>query len=486
MRILFFDLDTLRPDHLGCYGYKRNTSENIDRIAKDGVVFDNYYCPNAPCLPSRASLVTGEYGICNGVLGHGGTSADLRLEGENRRFRDTVSMASLFSKIKQAGFRTTSISTFAERHSAWWFNSGLNELINVGKCGVERADEVEPYIMDWLDRNAQKDNWFLHINMWDAHTPYRTIDYPNHFENEPLPDNWINEDVLAYHRSIACPHGAREVAMWDDKPVKKYPKYLTKLENLDEVKYFIDMYDNGIKYMDDVIGRVLEKLEKMGLYNDDLCIIVTSDHGENLGELGLYGEHATADYTTCRIPFIIKWKDCVKDYICKDFHDNVDLLPTICDLLEQQKANHYDGISFYPTLKDKTSVDKGSVILTQCAHVCQRSAIFSHYLYVVTMHGGFHLFDKEMLFDLDKDIHEQHNIAQEHPELCAQGAKLIFDWQNKYMAKAKIDVDPLWTVMREGGPLHAKGHKNEYVQRLIDTGREDQAEKILKVYKDFN
>lgn len=153
--------------------------------------------------------------------------------------------------------------------------------------------------------------------MRDAHTPYRTVDYPNHFENEPLLDNWINEEALEYHRLIASPHGAREVAMWDDKPVKKYPKYLIKPENLDEVKYFIDMDDNGIKYMDDVIGRVLGKLEKKELYNDDLCIIVTSDHGENLGELGLYDEHTKADYTTCRIPFIIKWKNCKYNLLCK-------------------------------------------------------------------------------------------------------------------------------------------------------------------------
>ncbi len=55
MKILFLDLDTLRPDHLGCYGYHRNTSPNIDKIAENGVRFNNYYCSDAPCLPSRAA-----------------------------------------------------------------------------------------------------------------------------------------------------------------------------------------------------------------------------------------------------------------------------------------------------------------------------------------------------------------------------------------------------------------------------------------------
>jgi len=60
MRILYLDLDTLRPDHLGCYGYHRDTSPNIDRIAAEGVRFNNCYTPDAPCLPSRASMTTAE------------------------------------------------------------------------------------------------------------------------------------------------------------------------------------------------------------------------------------------------------------------------------------------------------------------------------------------------------------------------------------------------------------------------------------------
>ena len=55
MRVILFDIDTLRPDHLGCYGYGRDTSPAIDSIARDGVRFDNYYCPNAPCLDRSAS-----------------------------------------------------------------------------------------------------------------------------------------------------------------------------------------------------------------------------------------------------------------------------------------------------------------------------------------------------------------------------------------------------------------------------------------------
>ena len=77
MRILYLDLDSMRPDHLGCYGYARNTSPNIDAIAATGVRFTDCYCSDAPCLPSRTALFSGRFGIHTGVVGHGGTAADL-------------------------------------------------------------------------------------------------------------------------------------------------------------------------------------------------------------------------------------------------------------------------------------------------------------------------------------------------------------------------------------------------------------------------
>jgi len=87
MRILYYDIDTLRPDHLGCYGYCRDTSPNMDRVAAEGVRFEGCYVSDAPCLPSRGSLWTGRFGIHSGIVNHGGTSADLRLHGPARGVR---------------------------------------------------------------------------------------------------------------------------------------------------------------------------------------------------------------------------------------------------------------------------------------------------------------------------------------------------------------------------------------------------------------
>ncbi len=87
MRLIYFDIDTLRADHLGCYGYGRATSPVIDELAARGIRFDNVHASDTPCLPSRSALTTGQFGIRNGAINHGGPATDLAPEGASRHFR---------------------------------------------------------------------------------------------------------------------------------------------------------------------------------------------------------------------------------------------------------------------------------------------------------------------------------------------------------------------------------------------------------------
>ena len=485
MRIVIFDIDTLRPDHMGCYGYGRNTSPYMDSVAAEGIRFDRYYCPNAPCLPSRASLVTGQYGIRTGVVGHGGTAADLRPQGIDRHFTDLYSENSLFSQFRHAGMYTASVSSFAERHSSWWFNAGLNECLNVGSRGGETADRVNALALDWLDRHGADDNWMLHVHYWDPHTPYRTpMDYGNPFENEPLPDPWITDEVFAEHYRHVGPHGAREIDMWDDLSNPRFPRHPGSVNNPAEAKRFIDNYDCGVKYTDDAIGEILNRLRQMGIY-DDVSIIITSDHGENIGELGLYAEHGTADEITCRIPMIVKWCGGASGIVDGSFHTNVDLCPTMQEILGGRMIGkyEYDGVSFAKTLTDGASCGSDHAILSQCAHVCQRSARFGDYVYIRTVHGGYHLFPREMLFNVAEDPHEQVNLAPTHPVECAIGAKLILDWEDEMMTRSLYDTDPMWTVMREGGPEHCRGELKKYIERLRGTDRDYGVAALERQYR---
>ncbi len=495
MRILYIDIDSLRPDHLGCYGYHRNTSPHIDRIAAEGVRFNQCYTPDAPCLPSRTAFYSGCFGIHTGVVGHGGTAAEPKTQGKYRGFRDLFEEQGLARQLQKLGFHTAMISPFGQRHAAHWFYAGFNEIHNTGKGGMESAEEVWPVIDRWLGGSAQSDNWYLHINFWDPHTPYRVPEaYGEPFKDDPLPQ-WLDKDeVIQRHNRKTGPHSALDIAMYDDRENPRFPRQPGKVTDRVSLRRHIDGYDTGIRYVDDYVGKIIEHLKQAGVY-DETAIIISADHGENQGELGIYAEHATADAATCRVPMIVRWPKGGRQGAVEDgLHYNVDFAPTLMDLLGGQKQPVWDGTSYAHAITEGTAAAGGrdDLVISQCAHVCQRSVRWENWLYLRTYHDGFHLFPQEMLFDLQSDPHEQENIAAAHPDLCREGAWRLARWHDAQMQKmaqaSHGDVtDPLWTVIREGGPFHALHEKGRsplprYLERLEATGRADGAAELRKKY----
>ncbi len=223
MRILYIDIDSQRPDHLGCYGYHRNTSPNIDRIASQGVRFENYYVSDAPCLPSRSALWSGRFGIHNGVINHGGTASEPFVEGPSRSFASKLGQTSWMRCLRNLGIKTATVSPFGERHSAWHWYANFNEIFNTGKGGLERADEIAPIALKWLNDQGKADNWFLHVNFWDPHTPYRTPDaFGDPFKDTPLPA-WLTEEIRQQHWAGVGPHSAREIPATTTSPTATGP-----------------------------------------------------------------------------------------------------------------------------------------------------------------------------------------------------------------------------------------------------------------------
>ncbi len=482
MRVLFIDIDTLRPDHMGCYGYGRNTTPCIDSVAREGIRFDRYYCSDAPCLPSRAALVSGLFGIHNGAVGHGGTAADRRLTGKDRGFTDQADEWNLHNIFRRAGMYTASVSTFAERHSAWWFNAGFMECINVGGRGGESGEKVLPEALHWLERNKDRENWFLHVHFWDPHTPYRAPEsFGDPFADVPLPDPWIDEEVLQTHLRHTGPHCINEIGMYTDRIAPGYPRMPGSAKDLAGVKRVFDGYDTGILYCDSLVGQIFDLLKAQGVW-EDTAVIVTSDHGEDIGELGVYAEHGAADDITCHIPFILKWPGARSGASDSGFHYSIDLLPTLCDLMGVEKCPDWDGSSYADSVRGDADTGRECLILSQMAHVCQRSARFDRWLYVRTYHDGYHLFDREMLFDVENDPHEQFDVKKRYPDVVSRGAKYILDWYDDQMLSSRYDVDPMMTVLHEGGPYHTRTDLEAYIARLESTGRADGAAKLRERY----
>ena len=230
-----------------------------------------------------------------------------------------------------------------------------------------------------------------------------------------------------------------------------------------------------------LIGQMVDALKAQGIY-DETAIIITSDHGENMGELALYAEHATADEPTCHIPFILKWPGGMKGHTDPGFHYSLDILPTMAELLHVKPWDQWDGQSYADTVLTGKNQGRDSLVLSQMAHVCQRSARFGDWLYIRTHHDGFHLFDDEMLFNIKADPHEQQDVKELHPEICLQGAKIILEWQEEQMKKSASPIDPMYTVLHEGGPYHTRGYLDTYIKRLEDTGRTAGAAALRKKY----
>ncbi len=486
MRLLYLDIDTLRPDHLGCYGYHRNTSPNIDRVAARGVRFARCYASDVPCLPSRTALLTGRFGTHNGVVGHGGTAAELFVEGRDRGFWSTLGRTSFPALLARRGLHTVTLSSFAQRHSAFHWHAGFQESNTVGKMGLETADEVASLALDWLGRNAKRGDWFLHVHLWDPHTPYRTpLEFGEPFASEPLPA-WLTEEVRAAHWRGAGPHSAQEtIGFRDVAPAHaRHPRQPVSASSMASVRAIIDGYDTGVRYADLHVGRILDELARQGVL-DDTAVLISGDHGETLGELNIYSDHQTADEHVAHLPLILRWPGAGPanaGRVDAAFHYQIDVAATIVELLGGRVPSGWDGVSFAPAFREARDDGRPYLVTTQGAWTAQRGVRFDEWLYLRTWHDGFHDFPDEMLFDVEHDPHEQRDLARARPEITARGARLLAEWHAEVMRRATQAVDPLETVLAEGGPFHVRGELPAYLARLRATGRDALADRLARAH----
>ena len=412
------------------------------------------------------------------MIKHGGVAAEPFIEGPNRAFHSTLGNTSWMRCLRERGIKTVTVSPFGERHSAWHWYANFSEIHNTGKGGLERADEISPVAIKWIKDHGKEDNWFLHVNFWDPHTPYRTPDaFGEPFADTPLP-TWLNEDVRRSHWASVGPHSAREIPGYDDKPNPNYPKQPFAADSMTQVRRMFDGYDNGVKYVDEHFGRILQALMYQGVF-DDTAIIISADHGENLGELNIYGDHQTADQCTSRVPLIIKWPGITTPItpprtleearaetrrggrVDSALHYHVDFAATMIELAGGQVPKIWDGQSFAAAFRNQKGKGRDYLVVSQGAWSCQRSVRFEDYLAIRSYHDGHHAFPDWMLFDVKADPHEQHDLAQAKPDAIARATKMLDTWQAEMMSTATTPTDPMQTVLNEGGPFHTRGHLAE-------------------------
>ncbi|MBV8457100.1 MAG: sulfatase [Acetobacteraceae bacterium] len=488
MKILFIDIDSLRPDHLGCYGYPRNTSPVIDELALSGVRFDNVYVSDTPCVPSRTALWSGRHGFRTGVVDQGGGGAEPFREASGRGFRDSFYTSGWMMALREAGHYTATISSFGERHSAWHWYAGFNEVINPGFLGMDRADDVVPVAVDWLRRQGrEKPDWFLHVNLWDTHTPYR---YPSSFRcqfTEGSGPDWLDEATLRRFWASYGPHSAREPTGFDGHRDERYPLQPGPVETLEVARAWWDGYDTALRYTDDWVGVLLGELTRLGL-EKETTVVISADHGENLGELNVWGDHQTADEFTNRVPLIVRPAGGFQHggRVDRGLRYQFDWAATLIELAGGRVPASWDGVSFASEFSAGQEAGREFLVLSHGAWSCQRGVRFNKeghaFLLMVTYHDGYKDLAPIMLFDLTADPHELHNIAEVRPDVRDEGLARLTLWLGEMMRRSRDEVDPLMRVMREGGPFHCRGELPGYLRRLETTGRGACAEALAGRY----
>jgi arylsulfatase A-like enzyme len=386
-------------------------------------------------------------------------------------------MPLLTRHLRQHGYKTVTFSTFADRHQAFWFHGGWSESHTPSlKTGDENADEVNEAVLPWLKNHGQDDNWFLHVQYWDPHRNY-TVDqkWIDLIADDPFPA-WPDEAAIARHQAAYGPFTATELFPHRDgkSPVETMPHQITCRQ---EFKHFVDGYDGAIRFMDDQIGQLISLLDQLGIL-DDTAIVISADHGEAMGEQGVYGDHVCAGEAVHNVPMIVRWPgNNVANRQFDDLVYNVDFHPTLCNLLDIPVPSGWDGESFAAAIRGEDWSGRDYLVWDHALYSCQRAVRTPDWLFIRTYHPGLFSFAEQMLFDMENDPHQASNLAMERPDICAQMDYLMQNWLHDQVGHHGSQPDPLAEVVKTGPFKYVQ--LEPWISRLHGKGRSREADEIL-------
>lgn len=324
--VLFITIDTLRADHLGCYGYARDTSPNIDRLATEGVRFGQAVVQWPKTSPSLASILTSTYGHVNGLM-------------RKCRQRLPNRLVLLPEILKDAGYQTVGIVTNGNLSKRFGFHQGFDTFIEGWRAFPgERAEDLTRHALSWLSKHSSSGGFFMWLHYSDPHAFY---DPPGDFDEMYVGDEF---------------YSGYETAKLDDDSglpdaVGSIP-LRSRLGDHDVLDYYVAQYDAEIRYMDEQIGKVLDGLKRMELAKNTL-VVLTADHGESLGEHNYYFEHGRLPYDDCvLVPLIFKAPAFSNAGLVIDEPvELINIMPTILDLLGIPLKGDAQGVSLASALR---------------------------------------------------------------------------------------------------------------------------------------
>lgn len=398
--VLLISLDTLRPDHLGCYGYYRNTSPNIDALSRDSAVFLNTFASSPWTLPSHVSMMTSL-----NCVNHRVYHTDQRVD---------PAIPTLADILRNQGHITGAATGGGFVSGLYGFSKGFDAYHVRGHVVArDAANTAARFAVEWIERHKDRD-FFLFLHTYQIHNPY----------DSPAPYNTLFLDKTASFTRI------------DMSPLRF--NHENRFKPIPEAtrQNIISLYDGEIRYTDEMLIRpVIQKLKALGLY-DNTMIIVTSDHGEEFFEHGSWLHTHSLYNETIKVPLVIKFFDSA--HAGRRIHRYarlIDIMPTVLDALGLKvRGRGMDGKSLLPILEGKTRGTPERVFLSELAanvmgkHIPEKKAVNLNHRKLI-LNAPFREEDlayfwtppppteRTEVFDLEKDPQELMNRAAQDPKI---------------------------------------------------------------------
>ena len=397
MNVLLIAIDTLRADHLGCYGWHRPTSPHIDRLAAKGVVFEDFIAPHIPTHPGYTTLFTGKDVFTHQIVTQGG------LQGLDS------SILTLPQLMEEHGYYTAAADNLGR-----WFRNGY-EVYETYAWGNDprgawlKAEAVSAAAFTALDAcEGQERPWFCFLHYWEPHTPY-------------LPPRPF--DRMFYHgdETDACHTSALE--MMTDYPAFQY-YFQEWMPGLRDVEFPKAQYDAEIAYCDAWLGALFDRVEHMK-GGEDTLIILTSDHGEELDEHKMwFDHHGLYDTNICPPLIMVHPQRIPAGLRLKGLARHLDVSPTVLDMVgkpDVARENKMEGASLAPLIDQRS--DAGTcdrVYITENAWMKKRGFRTMQHKFIKSLYDELHHRPPYELYDLTTDPGEQVNLADTQPQLRGQ------------------------------------------------------------------
>ncbi|MFG0333013.1 MAG: sulfatase [Maioricimonas sp. JB049] len=443
--IVFILIDDLGWSDIGCYGNTFVETPHIDRLAKQGVRFTDFYAAGAVCSPTRASIQSGQYqarlGITDFIPGHWRPFEKLVVPEVTGQL--PLEIVTPAEPLKWAGYRTA--------YFGKWHLGGQDH--NPDKQGYETTvvtggRHFAPRFRT-TPRVDVEDGTYLADFLTD-----QTVDFIEQNREQPF-------FVFLSHYAVHIPLEAKPqtVAKYEDKP-----KPETGINN--------PTYAAMIEHVDESVGRIMAKLDELDLAENTLLVFTSDNGGLRQTYTGtgpivtsnapLRGEKGELYEGGIRVPLIVRWPSVTPEgAVCDEPTISIDFWPTFAEAAGAQLSQHQtiDGLSLLPVLRDpQASLDREAIYFhyPHYHHNRPASAIRS---------GDWKLIEyfetgNVELFNLEQDISESRNVAGQRPERVVRLKRQLAQWRESVdarMPKPNPEHDPAradeWWSRRTGKPL---------------------------------